>query len=135
MTEKITDAALLDTHTLIWYSVSPEKLSRTASDFIREREHRIYVSAITAWEIAIKVRLGKLEEARYLHEHYHQRLAQYGFLELPFTAVHALVAGGLNSSHKDPFDRALSAQATSEQVPVITQDDALAGLPGTRVLW
>ena len=135
MTEQINNAALLDTHTLIWYSFSPEKLSRTASDFIREREHRIYVSAITAWEIAIKVRLGKLEEARSLHEHYHRRLAQYGFLELPFTAVHALVAGGLDSLHKDPFDRALSAQATSEQIPVITQDDALAELPGTRVLW
>ena len=134
MTGRVADAALLDTHVLLWYTLSPEKLSRTASD-IRRRDHRIYVSAITAWEIGIKVRLGKLGEARSLHEHYHQRLAQYGFLELPFTSVHALAAGSLESDHKDPFDRALSAQAASEQLTIITRDGALAGLPGTRVLW
>ena len=129
------DAALLDTHALIWYSVAPHKLSEAALGFIRSREHRVYVSAVTAWELGIKVRLGKLEPARPLVQNYHQRLAQYGFLELPFTSVHALAAAELASEHKDPFDRALGAQALSEQMPLITQDPLVAGLPGVDVLW
>lgn len=129
------EAALVDTHVLIWYSVAPQKLSASALTFIRNRDHRIYVSSMTAWELGIKVRLGKLEQARPLTRYYHQRLAQYGFLELPFTSVHALAAAGLGSDHKDPFDRALGAQAVSEQVPIITQDALVAGLPGVDVLW
>ncbi len=131
----MSDAALLDTHALIWYSVTPQKLSSLALGFIRERDHRIYVSAMTAWEIAIKVQLGKLEQARLLHRDYHRSLAQYGFLELPFTSVHALAAAALAPGHKDPFDRALGAQALSEQLPIITQDALVAGLPGVNVLW
>lgn len=131
----MADAALLDTHALLWYSVAPDALSETALDFMRDRSHRIHVSSITAWEIAIKLRLGKLPQARALHDHFHQRLAQYGFLELPFTSVHALVAGGFESDHKDPFDRALAAQAASEQLPVITRDGELAGMPGVSVVW
>lgn len=131
----MADAALLDTHALLWYSVAPEALSETARAFMRGRSNRIYVSSITAWEIAIKLRLGKLPQAQLLHDHYHQRLAQYGFLELPFTSVHALAAGGLESEHKDPFDRALAAQAVSEQLPIITRDGGVVGLPGVQVLW
>ncbi len=131
----MTDAALLDTHALLWYSVAPEALSETASEFMRDRSNRIYVSSITAWEIAIKLHLGKLPQAQSLHDHYHQRLAQYGFHELPFTSVHALAAGALESSHKDPFDRALAAQAVSEQLPIITKDDRIAGLLAVSIVW
>lgn len=131
----MADAALLDTHALLWYSVAPDALSETARAFMRDRGNRIHVSSITAWEIAIKLRLGKLPQARALHDHYHQRLAQYGFLELPFTSVHALAAAGLKSDHKDPFGRALAAQAVSEQLPIITRDGELAGLPGVSVVW
>ena len=133
--DTVSDAALLDTHALIWYSVTPQKLSSPALEFIRKREHRIYVSAMTAWEIAIKVRLGKLEQARLLYRDYPRSLAHYGFLELPFTSVHALAAAELASEHKDPFDRALGAQALSEQLPLITQDALVAELPGVNVLW
>jgi PIN domain nuclease of toxin-antitoxin system len=131
----MVEAALLDTHALLWYSVAPEALSDTARDFIRDRSKRIYVSSITAWELAIKLRLGKLPQAQVLHDHYHQRLAQYGFLELPFTGVHALAAGGLECEHKDPFDRALAAQAVSEQLPIVTRDGEVAALPGVSVVW
>lgn len=131
----MADDALLDTHAFIWFSVAPEALSETASAFMRDRSNRIYVSAVTAWEIAIKVQLGKLPAARQLAEHYHRRLAQYQFLELPFTSVHALTAGNLASPHKDPFDRALAAQALSEQLPIITGDASLGRLPGVEVLW
>ena len=102
---------------------------------MRDRDNRVYVSPITAWELAIKLRLGRLPQAQPLCNHYHQRLAQYGFLELPFSSVHALAAGRLESDHKDPFDRALATQALSEQLPLVTKDGALARLPGVRVLW
>ena len=115
--------------------MTPKKLSRPALEFIWQREHRIYVSAMTAWEIAIKLQLELLEQARLLHRDYPRSLAQYGFLELPFTFVHALAAAELASEHNDPFDRALGAQAISEQMPLVTQDALVAGLPGVEVLW
>ena len=130
-----TEAALLDTHALLWYSVTPDELSEKARNFMQDQGNRIYVSSITAWELSIKLRLGKLPQAQPLCERYHQRLAQYGFLELPFSSVHALAAGGLESEHKDPFDRALAAQASSERLPLITKDEVLGGLPGVKVVW
>lgn len=61
--------------------------------------------------------------------------AQYQFLELPLTSVHALPAGNLDSARKDPFDRALVAQALSAQLPIIPGDEVSGRMPGVEVLW
>jgi PIN domain nuclease of toxin-antitoxin system len=82
----MTRGLLLDTHTLLWYSVSPERLPDEVLTLIRSRERAIYISAITAWELSIKFRLGKLPQAATLLEHYHLRLAQYGFKDLILAA-------------------------------------------------
>lgn len=131
----MSDAALLDTHAFLWYSVAPGRLSGVASAFVQDRSNRIFVSSVTAWELGTKLRLGKLEQARPLVQNYHRRLAQYGFLELPFSSVHALATAELASDHKDPFDRALAAQAAGEQLPLVTQDARVASLPGVTALW
>ena len=120
---------LLDTHTLLWFDTDPDKLPEQVLNLLRDRDVRVMVSSITAWEFSIKHRLGKLPEAEGLIHEYHQSLAQYGFGELPFTSVHALAEGGLEQLHKDPFDRALAAQAVSEQLVLVSSDEAFAEVP------
>ena len=130
----ITDV-LLDTHALLWFDTSPERLPERALALIRERERRVYVSAITAWELSIKHRLGKLPEAGPLLGAYHATLARYGFTELAFSSVHALKEGELQHLHKDPFDRALASQALTERLPILSKDEELGKFPGVTVLW
>jgi PIN domain nuclease of toxin-antitoxin system len=131
----LSQAALLDTHTFFWLDTEPERLTQRALALIRNRSTHVHVSPITAWELSIKHALGKMPKAGPLLEHYHETLARYGFSELPFTSVHALLAGRLEGKHKDPFDRALVAQAVSEQMLLITNDEAFQRFADVRVFW
>ena len=128
------EALLLDTHSLIWYSVSPDVLPENVLARLRDAEQRVFVSSLTAWEISIKVRLGKLPQARTLYRNFHRRLVQYGFNELPFSSIHALKEGELAHPHKDPFDRALAAQALSEQLTFVTRDEVFTEF-GVSTFW
>ncbi len=125
---------LLDTHTLLWYSVDPQRLPDRVLSLVR-RSQTIYVSAVTAWEMSIKFRLGKLPQAATLIDNYHLRLAQYGFGELSFTGVHALRDRDLSHNHKDPFDRALVAQAVTEDLAIVSSDPQLAAFSEVVVVW
>lgn len=125
---------LLDTHTLLWFDTAPERLPERAVALLRDRS-RVVVSAISAWELAIKNRLRKLPEADALLTAYAETLQTYGFTELPFTSVHALKDRELSSTHRDPFDRALVAQALSEGLQLVSKDPALASFPGITVVW
>lgn len=131
----MSTSALLDTHTLLWFDLTPWALSDKVRLLLRDRRARIYVSAMTAFEIAIKYRIGKLPEAEPLIAHYHETLARYGFSELPFTNVHALATVELRNPHKDPFDRVLVAQALSEQLVLVSGDEALRGFTEIKVIW
>jgi PIN domain nuclease of toxin-antitoxin system len=126
---------LLDTHALLWFDTAPERLTGRVVDLIRDRTRRVHVSAMSAWELAIKCRLGKLPEAEALLKDYHRTLQAYGFSDLPFTSVHALRDRELNHTHKDPFDRALVAQALSEQFVILSKDPAVATFPDVTVVW
>lgn len=126
---------LLDTHTLLWFDTDPNKLPERVLNLLRDRDVRVMVSSITAWEFSIKHRSGKLPEAEGLIREYHQSLVQYGFSELPFTSVHALAEGGLEHLHKDPFERALAAQGVSEQLTLVSSDAAFTGVPDLSVWW
>ncbi|HEX9353344.1 MAG TPA: type II toxin-antitoxin system VapC family toxin [Streptosporangiaceae bacterium] len=108
---------LLDTHVLLWWLDSPERLSDIASVAIAN-EPAIFVSAVTAWEIAIKRAVGKLD-ARF---DVIVEIEQEGFQQLPVTFEHALAAGSLDPHHRDPFDRMLVAQARSEDLVLVTAD-------------
>ena len=113
---------LLDTHTLLWATLSPSKLSRRASALIAETSNQIYVSAASAWEIATKYRLGRLNFARKLVENFVPRTTAAGYTLLAVSIEHALRAGRLPGDHKDPFDRMLAAQAIYEDLPIISND-------------
>lgn len=116
---------LIDTHVLLWWVFDDPKLSSESRDILKNPLNHILISSATAWEIATKHQIGKLPEAGPLLKDYHGLLAQMGFSNLPITPDHALRAGSLISSHRDPFDRMLIAQAELENLPIITYDPAL----------
>lgn len=109
---------LLDTHVLIWWDEGA-RLSRAAMTAIRDAD-QVYVSAVTAWEIAIKTALGRLEPSRTVAE----ATADSGFEELPLRLHHAEALAGQPRHHRDPFDRMLLAQARAERLTIVTRDRA-----------
>ena len=126
---------LLDTHALLWFDADPTRLSPKATRLLRERNNQVYVSAITVWELAIKNRRGKLPLAAPLLSSYHSSLARYGFLTLPLSSDHALAERNLSVEHKDPFDRALVAQAVYEKLSLLSSDPKLEKFSEVQVIW
>ena len=112
---------LLDTHVLIWWD-SGARMSREATDAIREAD-QVYVSAVTAWEIAIKASLGRIETSRSTTV----AVVESGFEELPIRLSHAEHLERLPQHHRDPFDRMLVAQAKAEGLTLVTRDRVLGG--------
>jgi PIN domain nuclease of toxin-antitoxin system len=126
--------ALLDTHALLWWLSDDPALSRPARKIIAETKNTLIVSAASAWEIAIKVRLGKLPTAADLAADFSGQIEREGFLLLPISAEHGIRAGLLPGPHKDPFDRMLIAQAQAENVPIISNETVFE-IYGVRRLW
>jgi PIN domain nuclease of toxin-antitoxin system len=114
--------ALVDTHALVWWLEGREKLSAKARAVIEDSETDIYISAASAWELAIKSQIGKFR-ANVLVRNFDHQIQEEGFIELPISIEHTLRAGLLSGGHKDPFDRMLIAQAQVENLPVISKDD------------
>ncbi|MCP9848965.1 type II toxin-antitoxin system VapC family toxin [Cyanobium sp. Morenito 9A2] len=125
---------LLDTHTLLWWLVEPEKLSPLAHTAINDPAAAIFVSAASGWELATKVRLGKLPGVESLLLDLPAVLQQQGFQLLAVQLQHGLRAGGYPQPHRDPFDRLLAAQAELEGMHLVSIDSALATFP-CRLLW
>ena len=110
---------------LLWWLGSPEKVSEPAQEELSDPEARVYVSAAVAWEIAIKMNLGKLD-AQEVVAGFRELMAAKGFHRLAISTDHALRAGMLPLHHTDPFDRMLVAQAQTENLVFLTADEALA---------
>jgi len=125
---------LLDTHTLLWATLSPASLSRQASAIIADGVNVILVSAASAWEIATKVRLGKLPGAETLEREFLDVMGDAGYTLLPIDAESALRAGRLTSEHRDPFDRIIAAQALASDIPILSTDSKLDSF-GIRRIW
>ena len=125
---------LLDTHALLWWLADDARLSRRARDVIADPARVIYSSPASAWEIATKHRIGRLPEARELLADFSGILLRAGLEELPISIKHAVLAGTLAGTHRDPFDRMLAAQALCENLEVVTSDNAIEEL-GARCLW
>ena len=110
---------LLDTHILLWWLSDDASLPDAARAAIRDASSEVFVSAATAWEIAIKQALGKLE---FPIAQLSEILAEEGFEALGIAIDHAVIAGGLPPHHGDPFDRMLVAQAQREGLTLVTVD-------------
>jgi len=125
---------LIDTHALIWSAYRRDLLSQCALAMLESDSNEIVVSAVSAWEIATKHRLGKLPSARKLAEDFVESTATAGYLLLPISVEHALRAGRMPGDHKDPFDRMLAAQALHEDIPILSIDSKLDAF-GVRREW
>lgn len=126
--------ALLDTHALLWWLLDEVALMRRAHKVIEETTNDIFVSAASAWEIATKMRLGKLPQATELVADFSGCLRRGAFETLPISAEHAIRAGLLPGPYRDPFDRMLAAQAQAENLPIIS-NDAVFDAYGVRRIW
>jgi PIN domain nuclease of toxin-antitoxin system len=116
---------LLDTHTAIWFFNEPEVLSKKAYDAICDVSNTKYLSMTSAWELAIKIGIGKLDfagkAAGFLH-----LAEENGFTVIPIKTAHLTVLETLPLIHRDPFDRLLIATAIAEQMTLITNDKNIA---------
>lgn len=117
------DALLLDTHALLWWASADRALSTKVRRWIEDDTARVFVSAASAWEIATKFRLGKLEWPS--TESVENYCAGQGFILLPVSFAHGERAGSWLASHGDPFDRMLAAQSSIEDLPLATNDSKL----------
>jgi PIN domain nuclease of toxin-antitoxin system len=126
--------ALLDTHTLLWWLSDDAALTRAARKTIAETKNTLIVSAASAWEIAIKVRLGKLPSACDLTADFSGLIEREGFQLLAISGEHGIRAGLLPGPQKDPFDRMLIAQAQAENIPIISNETSFDSY-GVRRLW
>lgn len=125
---------LLDTHAFLWWIMNDRRLSSMARAVLQDSTNTILLSAVSGWEIAIKVRLGKLvlphEPRRFVTEH----VAQNNLEVLPISLTHALHVSILPDHHRDPFDRMLVAQSQLERLPILS-DDPLITRYSVTCLW
>lgn len=117
---------LLDTHLLLWAAARSRRLPREARRLLEDARNEVHYSAVSLWEIAIKLDLRRAD-FRVDIALLRPALSEMGFGELPVTGAHAERLVGLPPIHKDPFDRMLVAQSLSEPLVLLTNDDVLAG--------
>jgi len=126
--------AFLDTHALLWWLSDDPALAPTARKIIADTRNSLVVSAASAWEIATKVRLGRLPTAADLAADFTGYIEREGFELLSISGEHGIRAGLLPGPHKDPFDRMLIAQAQAENIPIVSNEAVFASY-GIRCLW
>ena len=120
---------LLDTSVLLWWLAGHERLGPGAVARIADPANDVLVSAVSAWEIAIKAGIGKLSVPPNPGDWLPRELAANGFTPLPVLVEHALAVFDLPQYHADPFDRLLIAQARCEQLALLTGDARLSAYP------
>jgi PIN domain nuclease of toxin-antitoxin system len=113
---------ILDTHVLLWMLLADKRLGERQKQLLESPSNRIHVSAVSAFEIATKVRIGKLPEARGIARDFERICRDFDYLKLDVTEVHGLRGGQLDGRHRDPFDRLLAAQSIVEGMPLVTGD-------------
>ena len=125
---------IVDTQAFLWMTSAPNLLPRPAQVAITEPTNEILLSAVSAWEIAIKASLGKLTLPLPPADYVRTRVVRHSLTPLPVLHEHALHVAALPHYHRDPFDRLLAAQCLLESVPVITADAVFARY-GVTVVW
>lgn len=120
---------LLDTHVALWWRENNARLGAEARAAIAEADVA-YVSVVSAWEVAIKIAMGKLR----IPGSFEDAVVESGFSRLPLTFPHAEALADLPYHHRDPFDRMLIAQARHEGLSIVTADQAFRSYDAT-IIW
>jgi len=126
---------LLDTHAFLWWIDDNNKLSQTAREIITDPNNKIYLSAVSTWEIAIKDQMGKLSAPKPLLPFFTNQIQKNNFLFLPIHIEHTCKVNELENIHKDPFDRLLIGQAITEGFPILTIDKLISAYTDVTTIW
>lgn len=126
---------LLDTHAFIWLASDPARLPPVACEAIRQEAARLFLSSISALEIGLLLKRGRLELPLPPSEFIARALAHHGVHEIPVDHEIALASTALPDLHNDPFDRILVATAHVRDLRLVSKDAQLARYPGARVVW
>lgn len=124
---------LIDTHLLLWWALSPERLQTATRHLLASSDHTVCFSVVSIWEVAIKASL-KRPDFQVKPEELRSGLLQEGFQELAIQSEHVLAVAHLPLIHRDPFDRLLVVQAAREGLRLLTSDRTLASY-GDPVQW
>ena len=125
---------MLDTHAFLWFVLNDPQLSASAKTQIEDATTEVFVSPAVYWEIAIKLRLGKIDLHASYDEFIQRGIVENDFTILPIEPKHTSVLTAMPLHHRDPFDRLLVAQATVEKMAVVSADSALDAY-GVRRVW
>lgn len=120
---------LLDTHLLVWTATRAGRLSASARQHISDPENTLWFSAVSIWEIGIKRRLER-PDFQIDPQRLRDQLLLNLYIEIGLTSDHGIAVQALPILHRDPFDRALIAQATCEGLTLLTADRDIARYPG-----
>ena len=126
---------LLDTHAFVWLASDQARLPRSALDTIRRSAGRLYLSAISALEIGILVKRGRLSLPVAPAEFVERALRQHGIQEMPVDRRIALASTQLPDIHNDPFDRIVIATAQIHDLHILSRDRVIPTYPDTVVVW
>jgi PIN domain nuclease of toxin-antitoxin system len=121
---------LLDTHAVLWALEGGDRLSSNAREVIENETNEVLVSVASAWEMAVKRALGKLNVPDDLPE----AIADAGFLQRLVRFADCARLASLPTIHRDPFDRMLVSQALQDGIPLVTQDEMIARYP-LQTIW
>jgi PIN domain nuclease of toxin-antitoxin system len=125
---------LVDTQILIWALLHDHRLNPKAKHILLSREYELVFSLVSLWEIAIKIKTGKLNTIGSSIAYIRDEMNAYGMELLPIRYAHILQLESLPHHHGDPFDRFLIAQAISESLPILTADRHFKAYD-VKVIW
>ena len=125
---------LIDTHVFIWLNEESPLLSNKVKELYRSREHEVYLSIASAWEMQIKVQLGKLDLAMPIEALVSKNIQENDIYLLPIDLSHITQLEKLPPHHKDPFDRMIIAQAMVEDFTIVSIDGAFSDY-AVPVIW
>jgi len=124
---------LLDTHTFIWWSIAQEKLSLKVDSLLSNSNNKIFLSTASAWEIQIKLQLGKLQLNVSPEELIKNQININGLQILSIDLEHIWNLSALQHYHRDPFDRILIAQSIAEKMPILSIDNIFDHYPVQKI--
>lgn len=116
---------VVDTHVWLWMQADPDRIEASTRTLLEDRANELFLSAASAWEIAIKYAIDKLPLPAEPTEYVPDRMRRSGTTPLAVEPAHALRVASLPFHHKDPFDRLLVAQSQILDIPIVTVDDVL----------
>ena len=126
---------LLDTCTLLWMTDNPSQLPQSVQDILSDQNASIFVSAITALELGLKVANRKLQLPQPVSRWFPVVCRRNWMREIPLTAALATASTELPPLHADPFDRILVATALEHDLTILTPDRHVTQYPNLKTLW